>query len=174
MSRVEILHSSSTNEWFTPQVYIDAVKEIFGNIDLDPASCIEANQIIQAKTIFTINDDGLNQDWFGKVFLNPPYGKTGGKSNQALWSQKLITEYCLGNVTEAILLVNAQTAEKWFKPLWGYTVCFTDHRIKFMQADGSKNQPTLGNAFIYFGQNSDTFTKVFSKFGNVVKAYRVA
>ena len=44
-----------------------------GEINLDPASTEEANVVIGAEKIFTEQDDGLAQEWEGRVFLNPPY-----------------------------------------------------------------------------------------------------
>lgn len=162
-----ILHSSKSCEWYTPARYIAAVYEVMGGVDVDPASCELANQTIQARQYFTIDDDGLTQEWRGRVFLNPPYGKTNGKSNQAVWSSALIERYRRGEVTEAILLVNATPGDKWFTPLWDYQICFTDHRIKFYNAAGESSQPTHSNCFVYLGANCERFTSVFSQFGVV-------
>lgn len=162
----KILHSSKTVEWFSPIEYVDAARRVMGKIDLDPASCKSANERIKAKKYFDSNKDGLKQKWSGKVFLNPPYGRTG----QSDWSKKLIKEYQAGNVEEAIMLVNSATGNKWFQPLWEYPICFVSRRIKFVSADNvAKHSPTHSNAFVYFGKNEDKFVKEFSNFGAVVK-----
>lgn len=168
MSHIDSLHSSQSDQWFTPPKYLKEVVEVLGWIDLDPASCPEAQVHVQAKRYFTRQENGLLRPWHGKIFLNPPYGKTRNRSNQGIWSQKLIDEYNKGNVTEAILLTNAQTPEKWFQPLWQYTVCLTDHRIPFDHPDGRKQQPTHGNAFTYFGPNPEKFIQTFLQFGRLV------
>lgn len=166
-----ILHSSQSNEWYTPQKYIDAVRQVMGDIDLDPASNVQANQIVQAKVFYAQDDDGLGQVWTGgRVYLNPPYGRDPGQgSNQALWTRKLLEEYEARNVTEAILLVNAATERTWFANLWKHLVCFTNHRINFYRPDGEGESPTIGNAFVYLGNNGRLFAKVFSRFGTVVQ-----
>lgn len=162
------LHSSDSDEWYTPAKYSEVVRELLGEIDLDPASSPHANQVIQAKKFYTREADGLKQHWRGRVFLNPPYGFEGNDSNQAIWSQRLMEQYRQRTTTEAVLLVNATTDRKWFQPLWEYPICFTNHRIQFYRLNGEANQPTHGNAFIYFGQQVERFNTLFRQFGVIV------
>lgn len=162
---------TNTNEWYTPRPYIQAVYDVLGCIHLDPASNYIANDTVNAHTYFDINDDGYNQKWWGNVFLNPPYGKDplSNVSNQAKWSSKMISEYESGNVDSAILLVNASTDTTWFTPLWKYPICFTNHRVRFLDPDGNKGkQPVKGSAFVYFGFDKQKFAHVFKQFGAVV------
>lgn len=165
------LLSSDSNEWYTPPVYLEAVRAVLGTIDIDPASNAEANTIVQARTFYDMSANGLKRDWTGRVFLNPPYGKEDGESvsNQALWSARLISQYEAGITTEAILLVNAITDAGWFQPLWDYPICFTDHRIPFYRPGGETGkQPVRGSVFVYFGANVAEFASVFRRFGAVV------
>ncbi len=165
---IQAQFSSESVEWYTPAKYLDAVRRVLGGIELDPASCEKANRVVQASRFFTVDCDGLSQEWDSRsVFLNPPYGTRNGKSNQGLWSQKLIVEFEAGRTKSAILLVNANTSEKWFKPLFNYSICFTDHRIRFTNTE-AKKQPTKGNAFIYFGSSPERFVTEFSLFGTIV------
>lgn len=166
------LHSSESNEWYTPAEYVNAARELMGAIDVDPASCIEANRIVNAEKFFTMRENGLQQPWQGRIWLNPPYGFEDGKSNQEIWSHQLIERYRAGLVAEAILLVNANTEAKWFQPLYSYLICFTNHRIRFHGANGTSNQPTQGNALIYFGRQHKRFIEIFSRFGTVVERAR--
>jgi phage N-6-adenine-methyltransferase len=160
-------HQSKSNEWYTPQEYTDLVKAVLGEIDLDPASNKHANDVIQAAQYFDQEIDGLNQDWRGKVFLNPPYGRVGGRSGAGVWIEKLINEFQAGNVTEGVVLVNSSTGDKWFQPLFDYPICFVNHRIKFYQPSGDKIQPTKSNVLVYFGTNVKKFKKVFRKIGRI-------
>ena len=50
-------YSSDTNEWYTPADYMRNVREFLGEIDLDPPSNTAANEIVQAKKIYTANDN---------------------------------------------------------------------------------------------------------------------
>jgi hypothetical protein len=142
-----------------------------GEISLDPASNEFANQVVKAKRFFTVDDNGLTQPWIaGSVFLNPPYGKTFGRSNQEVWSERMVAEYNAGHFYEGIMLVNAVTDRKWFQKLWVYPICFTDHRIRFYSPQGAGNAPTHGNAFVYLGNHHENFMGIFSQFGVVVTA----
>lgn len=168
MKAHQLIHQSKSNEWYTPEKYIEAVREVLSGIDLDPASCGYANRTVKATRYFTEVEDGLKQSWEGSIFLNPPYGKTKGRSNAAVWSQYLIEQYESGITNQAVLLVNACPGDKWFMPLFDYPICFTDHRIKFYNTEGKSNQPTKGNAFVYFGDMVFQFERVFREFGAIV------
>jgi ParB family chromosome partitioning protein len=159
--------SSQSNEWYTPERYIEAARSVLGSVDLDPASCESANAVVKANAYYTMEEDGLNKPWRGKVWLNPPYGDLGPK-----FVAKLIHEYESGNVTEAVLLVNSHcTDTKWFEPLFGYPVCFTNHRSKFWNDAGEGGNPTHGSAIVYFGAKPEIFAETFAQFGSIVHSY---
>jgi hypothetical protein len=163
------LLASESNEWFTPPEYVNMARELMGGIDVDPASNAYANEKVQATTYYDIQTNGLDKEWHGCVWLNPPYGRDEGGSNQEAWSRRLIEQFESGNTKEAVLLVNANTEAKWFQPLYNYTVCFTNHRIRFYNTEGTPSQPTQGNAFIYFGHQQERFVELFSSFGVVIR-----
>ena len=171
----QLINQSDNNEWYTPPQYIASVHDVLGEVDVDPASNELANQVIKAKAIYTIDNDGFDKAWRGKVFLNPPYGRDddSSASNQARWSARLIEQFRAGTVTEAILLVNAVPGNKWFAPLWDFPLCFVDHRIRFYNRDVEAGQPTHSNAFIYMGSNVDAFARAFSKHGIIAVKYEV-
>jgi DNA N-6-adenine-methyltransferase (Dam). len=161
--------SSESYEWYTPAVYVEAAREVLGEIDLDPASCPQAQQIVKAGWYYTSVEDGLKQAWHGRVWLNPPYGTDENRdSNAGKWCAHLIAQYEAGKVEAAILLVNAVTERAWFQQLWAYPLCFTDHRIQFYTAEGQPKQPTHGNVFAYLGPDFKRFRQVFNQFGVIV------
>ncbi|HSH79514.1 MAG TPA: DNA N-6-adenine-methyltransferase [Herpetosiphonaceae bacterium] len=167
-----ILHQSESHDWYTPSRYVEAARAVLGGIDLDPASCAEANEIVQATRYYTATDDGLAQPWHGRVFLNPPYGTTRGRSNQDLWSKRLIDAFEAGTVDAAVLLVNAATGNQWFQRLWKYPICFAGRRIRFWRPDQAASSPTHSNALVYFGADVDRFIREFSPLGAVVAQLR--
>ena len=73
-----IRHSSATNEHYTPLAFVTAAREVMGGIDLDPASSPKANEQIQAKLIYTPENNGFTKPWHGRIFLNPPGGRCDG------------------------------------------------------------------------------------------------
>ncbi len=165
------LHSSASCEWYTPGIYVEAARALMGEITLDPASCELANQTVKAMTFYSREENGLAQPWSGRVWLNPPYGRTDANaSSQGAWAARLIEEYEARNVQEALLLVSAATSEKWFQPLWNYALCFVTPRINFDVPPGAPpaNGSNHGSVIVYFGENHGAFAKIFGKFGRVV------
>ena len=172
----EILHSSATNGWQTPEYLIQVARCTMGAIDLDPASSYLANERVCAQHIYTIEDDGLAYSWWGRVFLNPPYGLSEAKaSNQGIWTRKLISEYESENVEQAVLLVNAVPDRTWFRALWNYAICFLDHRVRFIDPETGepKRSPTHASVLVYFGRNITAFEESTSEIGHVVRPQRV-
>lgn len=154
------------NEWYTPTVYIEAARAVLGKIDVDPASSESANATVDAAVYYTEADNGLGYDWFGRVWMNPPYAQP----HIARFCEKLVSEICCGNTTEAISLTHNYTDTAWFHTLAARAnaVCFTRGRISFLDPNGKKAAPTQGQAFCYFGQHVDRFAQHFGPFGIVM------
>lgn len=154
------------NEWGTPVALIEAVRATFGgSIDCDPATHVEAQERVRARTYYTAKDDSLNPDcsWYGKVFLNPPYER--GLIEQFVL--KLIIEIASGRTEEAVVLVNAQTDTQWCQRLFKVcsALCFHTGRVRFLNSDGKPGMPQVGQAIFYIGPNSQRFVDIFRKFG---------
>jgi hypothetical protein len=58
----------ASDEWYTPIEFINAL----GHFDTDPASPLTPKWCT-ADVMYTKADDGLKQEWKGRVWLNPPY-----------------------------------------------------------------------------------------------------
>jgi phage N-6-adenine-methyltransferase len=154
------------NEWYTPQQYLDAAREVMGDIDLDAASSEAAQRLVGATQYFTKEDDALTQTWAGRVWLNPPYSQP----DIAHFIRKLVSEVSEGNVEEAVLLTHNYTDTGWFHDIMqeASAVCFTRGRVKFYNAKGETAAPTQGQAFSYFGPNVERFAEIFKQYGFVV------
>lgn len=177
---MQVLTSYASVEWFTPPRYIDLVRYVFEDrgIELDPASHCVAQQWIQADRFWTKEDDlvekTLTRRWDAQtVFLNPPYGKENGKSQQSEWSRVLRAKYEAGDVYEAILLINSTHGYKWYEDLWiRFPVCFVRDRIRFIKEDGSVGgQAKRGQTFLLMHGETRTFHRfvdAFSEIGRVI------
>lgn len=162
--------SSRSEEYHTPLEILEASREVLGGFDLDPASCQQAQENVKAGAFYTKEQDGLSLPWFGRVWLNPPYGKTAARSNQDLWSERLIGEYRAGRVTEAILLVKAALGYVWFEDLFrDWPVCFARSRLSFIvDGESDDGQSKQGTALFYIGLRFGRFAEVFRQIGRII------
>lgn len=150
------------NEWYTPPEWIALAREVLGDIDLDPASCLFANQTVQAANYFTEKTNGLDKVWEGKVWCNPPYSATLIKK----FTKKFYEEYQLGNMEEGIILTNSGTDTIWNQNICKGVQVYTVGRISFVQPDGTlKATGSRGQCFTYLGPNPKKFIGVFTRDG---------
>jgi ParB family chromosome partitioning protein len=160
-----VSNNSGNNEWYTPAPYIESARRVMGGIDLDPASCEIANTWINAGKIYTKEDDGLQYEWSGKVWMNPPYGRP------------LITQFVSKlvqskDVEQAVVLTNNATETAWAQMLLkeSSAVCFPRNRIKFWNESAAPvNTPLQGQMICYIGDWFDLFLLEFSRYGPVYK-----
>jgi phage N-6-adenine-methyltransferase len=158
------------NEWYTPEQHIASASQVLGGIALDPATSELANKVVKADTIFTQEDNGLEQPWHGTVWLNPPYSQPAISQ----FAEKLASEWESGRLTAAIALTHNYTDTQWFHRLAKActAICFTKGRIGFVNPEGKKAAPTQGQSFFYFGDKPEDFADEFSKHGFVVEVCR--
>jgi hypothetical protein len=117
--------AEAKDEWLTPPSIIAAL----GAFDLDPCSPVAAPWPT-AKKHLTVKDDGLMQQWIGRVWLNPPYGNETGK-----WMQRIAEHGC------GVALVFARTETEWFfESVWGVAdaIFFLKGRIAFYHVNGER------------------------------------
>lgn len=119
--------AETTDVWLTPPALVKAL----GLFTLDPCAP-EVAPFRHAPIWYTEKHDGLVQPWFGRVFMNPPYGSQTG-----LFMRKLADH------GDGIALVFARVETKWFREqVWkrADAVMFFASRISFLRADGSSGQ----------------------------------
>lgn len=124
--------STERDDWRTPQDFFDKLDNEF-HFTLD-ACASESNY--KCENYYTVEDDGLSQDWSGQVvFCNPPYGR----SETGKWVKKGYEEGMKHNTT-VVMLVPARTDTKWFHD-YIYNkaeIRFIKGRLKFRSAEGKK------------------------------------
>lgn len=129
-------------EWLTPP---DLVEKL-GEFDLDP--CTPLNPpFVHAKHNYNISHNGLSKEWFGRVYMNPPYGRGMEK-----WIEKL------KNHGNGIALIFARTETKlFFNFIWddADAVLFVKGRIKFYNIEGKQmGTPGAPSVFVAYGENN--------------------
>jgi hypothetical protein len=93
-----------SSEWFTPPEIIEPLVEALGTMfDLDPASPPGGLPWIPAMMTYDEQDDGLEQEWLGFVWLNPPFGR-----QVVRWMRRMADH------GEGIALVAARVNTKWW------------------------------------------------------------
>jgi len=134
-------NEGKTCEWYTPPHVFESIGLGF---DLDPCAPSGGVPWIPARETYSLPDDGLTLPWFGRVWVNPPYGKEAGK-----WVEKLAAH------GDGIALVFARTDVKWWHnavPL-ASAVCFVRGRLTFVAGAGQSAPGNSGgpSALIAFG-----------------------
>ena len=151
--------STASPEWHTPKHLVELITKCLGGVDLDPCSNSKGSRNVPATHVFTKHDDGLRFNWYGKVYMNPPYGREIGR-----WVEKLAHEYRKGHTKEAMALVPARVDTDWFKSFRDFPVCFIDGRLKF---SGSDNSAPFPSAVFYLGSDIPKFARVFGEMGDI-------
>jgi hypothetical protein len=132
-------NTDNKDEWLTPKYITDCL----GEFDLDPCSPAERRPWDTAKEHWGIDSenpkDGLSEDWFGRVWCNPPYGRETFK-----WLDKLAAH------GSGIALIFARTETIGFhESVWNkaHSVMFFKGRLKFWHVDGveggTSNAPSV-------------------------------
>ena len=133
---------NTTVEWLSPPELVIKL----GKFDLDPCSPINA-PFLHAKNNYTIADDGLSKDWFGRVYLNPPYGR-----GMELWMEKL------KNHGNGIALIYARTDTRYFfEHIWNDAngILFVKGRIRFYDIFGIQSgSPVAPSVLIAYGNEN--------------------
>jgi phage N-6-adenine-methyltransferase len=169
------MRGTGNNEWYTPRRYIEAARKVLGEIDLDPASCKEAQKVVRARKFFTIETNGLDKEWHGRVWLNPPYSRGLAPA----FVNKLVAEIDAGRTVAAIMLSNSCTDTHWFDVAMRAvaSMCFTYGRIDFqapeVRPDARTQQGPQGQAFSYFGNEPQRFEDVFCEIGGCWRPSRM-
>ena len=140
--------SSKSTEWQTPKELFDALWEEFGGFDLD--RCGQREHHYTAWKITSQGGgfydgsvpglDGLTQPWYGKVFMNPPYGPTVG-----LWVAKAASEVACGSAELVVALLKSTTDVRWWHDhVEGKAEYrFIRGRLKFVGAEGPAPFPSV-------------------------------
>ena len=132
-----------SDEWYTPAYIFEALGERF---DLDPCAPVEGPRHVPANTWF--HDRGLEREWHGFVFMNPPFGH---QRQKRLWLDKFAQH------GHGIALVPDRTSAPWwqeFAPRMD-AIQFISPKVKFERQDGSIGEsPGTGTCLFAIGDRA--------------------
>ena len=111
------------DECYTPQWVFDALNLQF---DLDVASAHHPQIVVPATNRFTVEDDAFKQQWYGRIWMNPPFSKI------TPWIDRFIEH---GN---GICLVPLSSNGKWVNNMWesGLSVTYLPANMAFVTRSG--------------------------------------
>jgi phage N-6-adenine-methyltransferase len=136
----ELMFSSKTDLWSTPQAFFDRYDNLF-HFTLDVCA---SEENAKCPRFFTKEMDGLKQDWQGNIcWMNPPYGREIGQ-----WIQKAYEESKKSS-TIVVCLLPARTDTKWFHDYcMRGEIEFIKGRLKF---GNSPNPAPFPSMVVIFG-----------------------
>ena len=146
MKKNGFTHDSVDNlsvDWYTPPHIFDGL----GVFDLDPCQPVGGVKWIPALQYYTLEDDGLTSEWYGRVWLNPPYGKQTPQ-----WLSKMHKHH------SGIALLFARTDCAWFHDYVAKAdaILFLKGRVKFVDGLGVSggNGAGSGSMLIAWGDEN--------------------
>jgi len=133
----QVLFSSKTGNWATPQEFFDKLDWRFGPFDLDP--CASPHNT-KCANFYTEAENGLSKDWTGHtVFVNPPYGR--GIED---WIRKGYESAEADNNTKVVMLIPARTDTRYWHDyvMKAEFVYFIKGRLKFGDSENAAPFPS--------------------------------
>ena len=153
------------HERYTPSWLVESVRQVFGKIDLDPASSKQANKVVKANVFFTKKMDGLKRRWRGRVFLNPPF------DNWPAWVAKLDREIEAHRVKQVIVVGPANLSAYRCLLKRDGLLLVPSTRPKYYDPGGDKLvDPPFGSLICYVGGRRDSFLAAFRAHGLILRA----
>ena len=139
MFNADLMFSSKTDMWATPQDVFDKLNEEFHfNTDV----CASSDNA-KCSHYYTEQDNGLLQEWKGICFMNPPYGRTIGQ-----WVSKAYKESTKG--ATVVCLLPSRTDTRW----WHDNIIDNDAEVRFIKGrlkfGGHNNSAPFPSAIVIF------------------------
>jgi phage N-6-adenine-methyltransferase len=144
-------YSSDRQDWGTPPSFISWYTERIGHqFNLDAAASAEN---AKADHYYTIEDNSLDREWWGHVWLNPPFGR-----ELPQWLEKCAEQIKNPMVHSIHVLIPARTDTKWFHDIVmpnAYLVYLIKGRFNFRfdEATPGANAPFPSMLVVYRKHN---------------------
>lgn len=154
---------AGVQDYFTPPEIVDAARTAMGGIDLDAASHPLANREHKIPDYFHTGRSAFHNDWYGRVWLNPPYG------NNAPWFE-CITKYTDTGAVEQLCMLS---------PMWAFQtrlalpvmeratglILLSPTPRFWGNKDPDKSGSNQPHGVIYIGERQQEFHQAFARFG---------
>ena len=117
----DIVDNKTTDDHYTPEFIFKALDLVF---DIDVAAPVGGVPWIPAKKHYSLLDDGLNSDWQGLIWCNPPFSKI------TPWAHKMLNH----NNGVALMPVGKSA---WFDLLWkeADSILALPSTLRFVRSD---------------------------------------
>ena len=139
----EGMFTSRTDEWATPQDLFDLLNAVF-RFTLDVCATEENTKCYH---YFDKHKNGLNQEWTGTCWMNPPYGRA-----IAQWVEKAYFS-AKHNGATVVCLLPARTDTRWWHDFCTKgEIHFIKGRLKFGNA---KHNAPFPSAIVIFRPQLD-------------------
>lgn len=137
-----LMFSTKTDLWSTPQDLFDKYDAIY-HFETDVCA-LAVNA--KCKRFYTPEMDGLNQEWFGVCWCNPPYGRQIAK-----WVEKAAK-----SSATVVMLLPARTDTKWF-----HDYCLPFGNIEFLRGrlyfGGCKSPAPFPSMIVVFNADQNLY-----------------
>lgn len=120
---------SEKDDWISPPELVDDIDGAVNGITLDPCA---HEQTSYGEMNYRLEDgqDGLQKDWVGDVFVNPPF------SYKKEWLQKVVEELQSGHVDTVTVITPDGTDTKswWHEYIAAHAqyICFLEGRLSYL------------------------------------------
>lgn len=149
----------SHDDYFTPVEIVNAARAAMGDIDLDAASHSNANKKHKIANHFGYGRSAFDHRWFGRVWLNPPYGDNDP------WFACIRKFVASGDIEQLCML----------SPVWAFTTSIARPVMELStafvllsptpkfwgNADPTKTGKNHPHGILYIGDAPERFVKAF-------------
>jgi len=136
----------ANDELYTPKFIFDAL-----GIDFDLDVCAPENGPLHtpARKWFSLKDDGLNSEWYGRVWMNPPFSKP------SIWVDRWIDHH------NGIALLPLSGNSRWWSKLWNSEcgVVQVPPNTGFINSEGEEQKIMYGISLWAIGEMNITALK---------------
>ena len=127
--------------WLTPPAIIRALAPF----DLDPCAAPSPRPWVTAREHIELPANGLQIEWHGRVWCNPPYGR-----KTALWLEKMARHH-----HGTVLIFARVETDYWQSYIWPFAnaILFIANRLNFYLPDGTRAKGNAGgpSALVAYG-----------------------